>query len=207
MHPTRRPTIRTAIAKLMAAVLDDLAERDGTPKIGPMPDFRRWWRQGQQSFVALRPNAWHLPDRIPMVGWLDTFPEMMSVRTAINADPIMSVRVDTAVGTEFSLQDRRLDWLLVEHLLEPMVVTIHDYRFDETVFDAQYGRLEAGLVVDEVRLVEFLPLNGFISSFEKVELSDGLVLLPMTDRQMIAAIRFLAVPAEFGGGPNSVEVS
>lgn len=157
--------------------------------------------------MALRPNAWHLPDRVPMVGWLDTFPEMSSVRSAVNADPIMSVRMDTAVGTEFSLQDRRLNWLLVEHLLEPMVVTVHAYRYDEAVFDAQYGRLEAGLLADEVRLVEFLPLNGFISSFEEVELSDDLVLRPMPDWQMSAAIRVLAVPAEFGGGPNSVDVS
>lgn len=42
MHPTRRPTIRAAIAELMTAVLNDLAERDGTPKIGPIPDVSRW---------------------------------------------------------------------------------------------------------------------------------------------------------------------
>ncbi|MGH3822312.1 MAG: hypothetical protein ACRDRA_05670 [Pseudonocardiaceae bacterium] len=207
MHPNRRRTIRAALAELMAAVLNDLAECDGTPKIGPMPDYRRWWRQGQQSFVARRPNAWHLPDRVPMVGWLDTFPEMLSVRNVINADPIVSARVDTAVGTEFCLQDRRLDWLLVEHLLEPMVVTVHAYRFEEAVFDTLYGRLEAGLLADEVHLVEFLPLNGFISCIEEVELSDGLVLRRMTDRQMSAAIGVLAVPAGFGGGPNSVDVS
>ncbi|MGH3852491.1 MAG: hypothetical protein ACRDR6_03145 [Pseudonocardiaceae bacterium] len=208
MHPSSSPTIRGAIAALMSAALEDLAQRDEAPRIGPMLDAHRWWRQSQQSFVALRRDAWHMPDRVSRVGWLDSFPEMTDVRKLIDADPVIGARVDTRVGTEFSMSAvRRLDWLLVEHLLEPMVVTTRSYQFDEAVFDVHHDRLEAGLLADHVRLVEFLPLNGFISSFEEVELSDSVVLRPMTDRQISAAIRVLAVPAELGGGPNNIEVS
>jgi len=132
---------------------------------------------------------------------------MVAVREAIDVDPILSTRVDTMVGTEFSLQQRRLDWLLVEHLLEPMIVTTRTYEFDEAVFDEHYSRLEAGLLTDIVRLVEFIPLNGFVSSMAEIALPDGVVLLPMTDRQMSRAVQVLAVPAEFSGGPNSVQVS
>jgi hypothetical protein len=207
MPTVRRAALRSALAALVAAALDDLAERDGTPTIGPLQDSRGWWRCSQSSFVALRPAAWHMPQRVSTVGWLDTFPEMADVRTVIEADPVISTRVDTGVGTEFSLQFRLLDWLLVEHLLEPIVLEIRAFRFEEGVFDAHYWRLEAGLLADVVRMVEFLPLNAFISSFERVELVRGLVLQPMRDRQMSAAIRVHAVPGEFGGGPNAVEVS
>jgi len=189
------------------AAMGDLAERDGAPKVDKMPDLRNWWRYGQESFVALRPDAWYMPERVTMVNWLDTFAEMVAVREAIDVDPILSTRVDTMVGTEFSLQQRRLDWLLVEHLLEPMIVTTRTYEFDEAVFDEHYSRLEAGLLTDIVRLVEFIPLNGFVSSMAEIALPDGVVLLPMTDRQMSRAVQVLAVPAEFSGGPNSVQVS
>jgi hypothetical protein len=40
-----------------------------------------------------------------------------------------------------------------------------------------------------------------------IALADGVVLRPMTDRQVSRAIQVLAVPAEFSGGPNSVQVS
>jgi len=102
--------------------------------------------------VALRPAAWHLPERVGMVNWLDTFAEMAAVREAIDEDPILGTRVDTPVGTEFSLRQRRLDWLLVKHLLEPMIIATGSYQFDTTVLDLHYSRLEAGLLADVVRL-------------------------------------------------------
>lgn len=206
MQSCERPQVRAAVASLALAALSDLADRDSSPKVDKMPDLRNWWRYGQESFVALRPDAWYMPERVTRVNWLDTFAEMTAVRDAIDADPILSTRVDTTVGVEFSLQPRRLDWLLVEHLLEPMIVTTRTYEFDETVFDLHYGRLEAGLLADIVRLVEFVPLNGFTTS-TAITLSDGVMLRPMTDRQMSRAIQVLAAPAEFSAGPNSVQVS
>jgi hypothetical protein len=191
----------------MMVALSDLAERDGAPQVGAMPDLRNWWRYGQESFVALRSSAWHMPERVAMVNWLDTFAEMGAVREAIDADPVLGTRIDTMVGTEFSLQQRRLDWLLVEHLLEPMIVTSRAYEFDGAVLELHYNRLEAGLLADTIRFVEFVPLTGFTSSMAEIALLDGVVLRPMTDPQMSRAIQVLAVPAEFSGGPNSVQVS
>lgn len=136
MQTYRRPAVGAALAELMLAALDGLAESDGTPTIGPMPDLRHWRRYSQSSFVALRRAAWHMPERVSTVGWLDTFSQMADVRKAIDADPVLGARVDTAVGTEFSLHPRRLDRLLVEHLLEPIVLVTRTFRFDETVFDA-----------------------------------------------------------------------
>jgi hypothetical protein len=206
MQSCHRPLVREAVASLLASALAGLAERDSAPKVDKMPDLRNWWRYGQESFVALRPNAWYMPERVTMVNWLDTFAEMVAVRDAIDADPILSTRVDTMIGTEFSLQKRRLDWLLVEHLLEPMIVTTRTYEFNETVFDLHYNHLEAGLLSNTVRLVEFVPLNGFASSTAEIALPDDVVLRPMTDRQLSRAIQVLAVPTEFSGS-NSVQVS
>lgn len=206
MQTYRRAALRAALVELMLASLADLAERDGTPTIGPMPDLRHWQRYSQSSFVALRRAAWHMPARISTLGWLDTFPEMADVRMVIDADPVISARVDTSVGTEFSLQYRRLNWLLVERLLKPIVLGTRGFEFDETVFDVYYDRLVSGLLTDEIRMLEILPLNGFISPFEQVELADGLVLQPMTDPQMSAAIRLQSVPTDFVG-TNAVEVS
>lgn len=123
-------TFRDAATSLIMAVLRDLAEHDGVPRIEPITDLRYWWRYGQESFVAVRPDAWHMPERATVVGWLDTFAEMAVVRAAVNADPVLCNRVDTMVGTEFSVRQRPLDALLLQHLLEPVVVASRAYAFD-----------------------------------------------------------------------------
>lgn len=207
MQPPTRDKIQNATAALLVAALRNLAERDGAPRIGVMADLRNWWRHGQESFIALRPNAWHMPERVTVVGWLNTFTEMTAVRNAIDADPVLGTRVDTMVGTEFSLNQRPLDWLLVQHLLEPMIITSSSYDFDEAVFEQHFDRLDAGLRADTIRFVEFIPINGFTTSMSDIALADGVVLRLMTDRQISRAIQVLAVPAEFSGGPNSVQVS
>jgi len=109
MQSPTRDKIRNAVAALLVAALRDLAERDNAPQVGTMADLRNWWRYGQESFVALRPNAWHMPERVTVVGWLNTFAEMAAVREAIDADPVLGTRLDTMVGTEFSLNQRPLD--------------------------------------------------------------------------------------------------
>jgi hypothetical protein len=207
MQPPTKDELRNAVAALVVAALRDLAERDGAPRVGAMTDLRNWWRYGQESFVALLPDARHMPERVSVVGWLNTFAEMTAVREAIDADPVLGSRVDAMVGTAFSLNQRRLDWLFVEHLLEPVIIASRSYEFDEAVFDQQLNRLDAGLRADTIRFVEFIPLNGFTSSMSDIALADGVVLRPMTDRQVSRAIQVLAVPAEFSGGPNSVQVS
>jgi hypothetical protein len=206
--PCRRPELRDALRALTGAAFTDLLQHDDAPVIGPLADMRHWRRCSQSSFVALRATAWHIPERASTVAWLDTFSEMGAVREIINADPIIRSRVDTVVGTAFTKQFRRLSWVLVEHLLEPMVLATGTYRFDDDAFEASYARLENGLLAAEIRMVEYVPLNAFITpGLDGIALSGGRALRPMTDQQLSAGIRVQAVPGEFGGGPTSFEVS
>lgn len=83
------------------------------------------------------------------------------------------------------------------------------YVFDQVAFDAAYGRLEE-LLATEARVVEVaVPLKALTttSGVEEIGLPGNLVLRSMSDRQMSAAISYLAVPAVFAGGPNSVTMS
>jgi len=204
----RRPELHDALKALTGAALNELLQHDGAPVLGPLPDMRHWRRHSQTSFVALKAIAWHMPQRVSTVAWLDTFPEMTAVREIINADPIIRSRVDTVVGTEFTKQFRRLSWVLVGHLLEPIVLTTGTYQLDDDAFELSYMRLEDGFLTTEIRMVEYVPLNAFITpGLDSIALSDGLELQPMTDQQLSTAIRVQAVPGEFGGGPTSFEVS
>jgi hypothetical protein len=198
---------RTAVAALARSVLEHLAAKEEGPRIGRMIDIQRWWRYGQENFVGLKERVWAMPADVPIVGWLDRFPEMTAVREAYDADPVLGARVDTSVGVEFSRQRRNLDWLLVEHVIQPMVLATGRYVFDEPVFDQVYGDFERGFGAEQVHMVEFLPLNGFESSETVVLLPDGLVLQRMSDAQMSAAINLLAVPRMSGGSVNSARVS
>lgn len=207
--PARRPELHAAMAQLMAAVLSDLAARDGAPVFATVSDFGEWHRHGQESFVAIRRDVWKMSGRVSDYRFLDTFAEMGAVRAVVAADQVLRERVDCLVGVEFALSLRQLGWTLVKHVLEPMVAASRSYRFDQDAFDAEYSRLEDGLLATWARLVEVVPLNAFTptAGIEAVTLPDGLVLQAMSDRQVSAAIGYLAVPIAFAGGPNSVTVS
>ncbi len=185
---------RTAVTVLVRSVLDHLAAQEAQPRIGRMIDIRRWWRYGQEDFVGLQPRAWSMPAEAPIVGWLDKFPAMTAVRHAYDADSVQRARVDTLIGTEFNRQRRNFNWLLVEHIVQPMVLTTGTYGFDEALFDRLYDGFERGFGAQQIHIVEFLPLNGFESTETVVLLPDGLVLRRMSDRLMSAAIDHLAVP-------------
>ncbi len=73
-----------------------------------------------------------MPADVPIVGWLDKFPEMTAVRQAYDADPVLRARVDTLIGTEFSRQGRNFDWLLIEHIIHPMILTTGTYGFERS---------------------------------------------------------------------------
>jgi len=85
-----------------------------------------------EDFVGLQPRAWSMPADVPIVGWLDKFPEMTAVRQAYDADPVLRARVDTLIGTEFSRQGRNFDWLLIEHIIHPMILTTGTYGFERS---------------------------------------------------------------------------
>jgi hypothetical protein len=198
---------RTAVAALARVVLDQLATDGGQPRIGQVIDNRRWWRHGQQDFVAVQPRAWSMPAEVPIVGWLDTFAEMKVVRQAYRADAKLSARMDTLIGTEFNRQSRSFAWLLIQHVITPMVLASGTYDFDSAVFDRVYADFEQGFGAKQIHMVEFLALNGFESNESVILLPDGLVLQRMSDTQMSAAIDHLAVPRMSGGSVNAARVS
>ncbi|MFY1696085.1 hypothetical protein [Solwaraspora sp. WMMA2101] len=203
----RHGSRRAAVAALVRRVLTHLAASEGKPRIGRMIDNQRWWRHGQETFLGIRPQAWDMPDDVPIVGWLDKFAEMADVRQSYATDLVLRDRVDAMIGAAGTLQARNFAWLLVQHVIEPMVLATATYEFDDTVFDRFFEAFDRGLASDQVHMVEFLPLNGFDSNEVVILLPDGLVLRRMTDRQMGFAIDQLAVPRMVGGSVNSVRIS
>ncbi|MFY1659310.1 hypothetical protein [Micromonospora sp. WMMD1274] len=170
------------MGQLMAAVLGDLAARDGVPVFATVPDFGEWHRHGQESFVAIRRGAWQMPARVTDYRFLNTFAEIGAVRAVVAADEVLLERVDCLVGVEFALTLRQLGPTLVKHVLEPMVAAVRGYRFDQEAFDAAYSRLEDGLLATRAPLVKVVPLNAFTptAGIEAVTLPDGLVLQAMS---------------------------
>ncbi|MBT8226419.1 MAG: hypothetical protein HKP61_07520 [Dactylosporangium sp.] len=196
-----------AVEPLVRAVLDGLAGDEGSPRVGRLPDNQHWWRYGQESFVGLRPRAWLMPPYVPIVGWLDSFPEMKAVRAAYAADPVRGPRVDALLGTIASRAARNFDWLFIQHVIEPMVLATGGYEFRDDVFQRVYAQFEMGFGATTITMVEFLPLNGFEPALPRLELPDGLVLQPMSDGQMDHAISALAVPRLTASGVNGAQIS
>jgi hypothetical protein len=133
-----------AVAELAKAALAHLAVHEGCPRIGRATDPWRWWRHGQQEFALLRHGAWDMPAEVSIIGWLDKFPEMVAVREAFAADPLLGPRVDTMIGTEFGRQAKHFNWLLVEHVIQPMVLATGTYDFDQELFHSVYDAFERG---------------------------------------------------------------
>ncbi len=200
--------LRICLAALVQQMLQNLAVRDGAATFANQPDYERWTRVGQERFLALRQGAWQPPVFATQMRWIESFPAMSSVRAAIAAHPVLQHRVDRCVGVEFARHGRPLISLLYEHLLVPTVTSQRGYTFDQEVFDRHAGRLVQGLLEEKARLVQFVPFNALLvtTDVETVELGDGYVLQPLTDRQLSAAIGYHAVPAIFAGGTNTVQV-
>jgi hypothetical protein len=83
-----------------------------------------------------------MPPHVPIVGWLDTFPEMMAVRAAYAADPIHGPWVDAMLGTIVHRTGRNFDWLFIQHVIEPMVLATSSYEFRDDVFRPVFARFE-----------------------------------------------------------------
>jgi hypothetical protein len=198
---------RATVLALVRTVFERFAEQESRPRIGRMIDNQRWWRHGQEEFVGLRHESWNMPDDLPMLGWLDKFPEMLAVREAYDADPVLGARVDASLGIEGSRQGTNFYWILVQHVIEPIVLATRTYNLDESIFDQVYGTFERSFGAEKIHMVEFVPLNGFASTEEAVTLPDGLVLKPMGDLQVSHAINHLAVPRMSGGGVNGARIS
>ncbi|MEV6637874.1 hypothetical protein AB0M54_44835 [Actinoplanes sp. NPDC051470] len=196
-----------AVEPLVRAVLGRLASDEESPRIDRLPDNKHWWRYGQESFVGLRPRAWLMPPYVPIVGWLDTFPEMKAVRASYAADPVRGPRIDALLGTMVSRTGRNFDWLFIQHVIEPMVLSTGSYECRADVFRRVYGQFELGFGATTITMMEFLPLNGFESALPRLELPDGLILQPMSDGQMDHAISALAVPRVAASSVNGAQIS
>jgi len=199
--------IRNAMEALVQAALDSLREIEISPQFGRLPDNQRWWRDGQESFIGRRPEGWLMSDTVTHYRWLERMPQMAAVRYAFAADPVLGPRVEGTLGTEWFRQPKQLGWTLVEHVIEPMVLATRTYDFDQAIFDDVLGRFIVEFGAAELRMVEFVPLNGFDSSESSLELPGGVVVQQMTDPQVSSSIDYLAVPRMYSGAPNRAHVS
>jgi hypothetical protein len=102
-------------------------------------------------------------------------------------------RVDTPVGPWFSKTGFSLEQSLFQELLTPLVLDQADYEFDTARFDIHYDRWEQALLIDEVSIVDFLPLSGFEAGIQSLELPVGFTVMPMTQAQINAALHAGAV--------------
>ena len=193
-----KPELRDTVAVLTGSVLEILANTASSPVIERSPFQKGWRRDQQEIFIADRPEIWTPPLNISQVGSLERFPAMGKVRGIIESDPQLRDRFDTSVGPWFSRTYVDLDVLLVRELITPLVLAAGSYVFDVTAFDQHYLRWEAGVLADQVRMIDYLPLNGFEAEarIDHVELPGGFVLAPMTDQQISAALGLGAVPVE-----------
>jgi hypothetical protein len=197
-----------AVMALVRAALDRFAEGEGQPRFADRLDNQRWRRFAQEDFIGLERDAWIMPDTLPYHGWLDKFPEMASVRATYAEDPILSARVDTLMGTTFMRTGTNFYWILAKHVIEPLVKETRSYEFDDVTFNGIYANFERQFRAETLHMVEYRPLNGFVSNDDAVLLPDGLVLRQMTDHQISAAIGVQAVPRLHGGNRvNGARVS
>lgn len=191
-----KPRWRRAVVDLVRAVLQELHAEESAPRVAESRYPAGWVRQQQEVLVAGHPRVWVAPLSISQVGSLDRFPQMAEVRRVISEDVDLQGRVDTVVGPWFSMTHRRLDLLLFQELLDPLVVNTGSYEFDQDRFDAHYSRLERGLLAVEVRIVDYLPVCGFAASLASVDLPGGFGLARMSDPRLNQAVYHGAVPIE-----------
>jgi hypothetical protein len=197
---------RGAVAELVRAVLARFALNEAAPRFGTRIDVRRWWRLGQEDFAGLQRDAWVMPKDLPILGWLDGFPEIAAVRQAYAADPVLRDRVDTMLGAPFNLCGTNFYWILAQHVIEPLVSATRSYQFDQEAFERSYLNFESRFRATHLHMVEFRVLNGFDAVASRIELPDALVLQRMTDSQISEAILRNAVPRMDGGGVNNARV-
>jgi hypothetical protein len=204
------PAFRRAVAALVRAVLADLDLKGSDPMIEPAPLRRGWRREGQEIFIWDRRKTWSPPNGVGQVGGLDRFREMTDVRRVVEGHRTLRGRVDTAVGPGFSMIDRRLECLLFSELIYPLVCDLLSYRFDVDAFDQYYTRLEQGLLAEEMRWVDYVPISGLAveAGVDQIDLHEaGFVLAPMTEAQIGYALDSAAVPVEGNLSPVAVQVS
>lgn len=93
-------------------------------------------------------------------------------------------------------------------LLRPLILFAQDYEFRREKFDELYEGVEPALLAPRVRWVDLVPINRVaLAQDAVVELSPGLVLREMTDAEIGAALRVLAIRSSGMTTLTSVTVS
>ncbi|WP_061296225.1 hypothetical protein [Herbidospora cretacea] len=192
---------------LMIAVLEELTVAGQAPVFAEYVGQDGWSRSSQETLMVIRRQRWRHPMALSSPYWWEQLPQMRAFRTVLASHPELSSRVDTLIGFDFSAQRRDLQQLLIVDLLTPLVEAARDYVFDRTVFDVAYERVEAGLLAENVRWSQIVPLLGFdMAQRLQVDLGDGLVIRLMTDVELSAAVQ-AGLPDQASFGTLSREVS
>ncbi|MGZ0153658.1 hypothetical protein ACXJJ3_41775 [Kribbella sp. WER1] len=200
--------LRELMAATVRAAMDSLAARHTEPVFDVQFDPTSWKRHGEESFAVGRHSVWRQPPETYSSDWIESFDAMQSLRKAVLADDELSQRLDVMVGTEFWRTRRVLADVVMYRLLAPMVLSTRTYRFDCDRFDELYCVLEPALLSSRVRWLDFVPINGLVlAAGLAVQLSGGLVLREMSDAEIAAALRVMAVPVERHDSPTSITIS
>ena len=200
--------LRAACAGLLREILEELAKLVDSPCFALAVDYDTWQRTGQESFLLRTAAQWQPPADCVPGPWMERLAGMSALRETIAADTALASRVDTLVGAEFSAQHRPLARLVLE-LVTDLVTATGSWNLDEAVFEPLYERLEQGLMQDTVRFIDVVPLLGFSASsdLDGTEVTDGVVLRQMTDRELSHAVQFAAVPVDRYLATTSLQVS
>jgi hypothetical protein len=207
--PTAHDPLHQAAKDLVSTVLATLADTGGEPRFALQRDHRSWKRCQQEVFLVEERDLWSHPAELSSREWWYRFPEYEALRAVIQDHELLRNRVDTMVGFPSSLVARRLDVVVVQHLLTPVVEASRAYRFHRNAFEDAYAAMEAGLLAETVRLVEYVPLLGFgiSSSLSGVALPDGLVIRQMSDVELSEAVRVMGIPIGQFTSTNSLTLS
>lgn len=207
--PAAYEPLHSAAANLVTAVLAALAEREVEPRFVLQRDYRSWKRSQQEVFLGHEHELWQHPIEFSSSDWWRSLPEYQALRAVVEDHDVLRTRLDTLVGFPSTLVHRQLDAVVVQYLLTPVVEAIRAYRFDRDTFEAAYAAVEAGLLTETVRLVEYVPLLGFdISpSLACASLPDGLTIRPMSDVELSEAVRVMGVPIGQFSSTNSFILS
>lgn len=204
----RYPDLRSALANLVRQAMGRLAQiQPGGPQFVVLPDQDGWARHSQEILLQRTRRVWDHPGELGTPWWWRDLPAEVALQAALDVHPEVRERLSNQVGFPFSTRARDLRTVLILQLLTPQVHAHKTYDFDADLLDACYDRLEAGLLQQQVRMVEFVPLLGLASAIGPLELPDDLSIRPMTDLELSIGIQTMGVPIEARAGTTNLTVS
>ena len=208
MNDHRYPDVHATLSDVVQQALEALATmQPGGPQFRELPDQAEWKRQHQETLLQHTRHIWEHPAEVASRSWWRELAAYPSLQTALDAHPEVRDRLDALTGFPFSLRARDLRTILILQMLSPQVEAARGYAFDQGVFDACYRRLEAGVLQQHVRMIEFVPLLGLASAYEPVQLPDGMTVRLMTDLELSMGIQTLGVPVSDRSGTTNLTVA